>query len=146
MYFISLRERPATEVKSRVYGWTGISCAQREEFPRVTTCNWRCQTPAVVLRRKEGQERRSSIRSSPRKLRAGALVRGAAIKILPAEFAKNPARRQRFVQDAKSASALNHPNSPPMAGTSSQLPTKKLSPPSAQSISRVRFGYEHRAG
>jgi serine/threonine protein kinase len=38
------------------------------------------------------------------------LDRPVAIKILPAEAAGNPERRRRFVQEAKVASALNHPN------------------------------------
>ena len=37
------------------------------------------------------------------------LDRLAAIKILPADKVSNPDRRRRFVQEAKSASALNHP-------------------------------------
>lgn len=38
------------------------------------------------------------------------LDRFAAIKVLPAETADHPGRRLRFVQEAKAASALNHPN------------------------------------
>ena len=37
------------------------------------------------------------------------LDRKAALKILPAEFASDASRMARFVQEAKSASALNHP-------------------------------------
>jgi eukaryotic-like serine/threonine-protein kinase len=38
------------------------------------------------------------------------LDRFAALKLLPAERLNDPERRLRFVQEAKSASALNHPN------------------------------------
>ncbi len=38
------------------------------------------------------------------------LDRKAAIKILPAEMAADPDRRQRFLTEAKAASALNHPH------------------------------------
>jgi serine/threonine protein kinase/Tfp pilus assembly protein PilF len=38
------------------------------------------------------------------------LDRTVALKILPAEFASDPARMHRFVQEAKAASALDHPN------------------------------------
>src|SRR2546425_2197304 len=38
------------------------------------------------------------------------LDRRVALKILPAEFAANRDRMRRFVQEAKAASALNHPN------------------------------------
>src|SRR4026207_345131 len=36
--------------------------------------------------------------------------RTVAIKILPAEKIADPDRKRRFVQEAKAASALNHPN------------------------------------
>jgi serine/threonine protein kinase len=38
------------------------------------------------------------------------LDRPVAIKILPTEVASQPRRMQRFVQEAKTVSALNHPN------------------------------------
>src|SRR6476620_8830371 len=38
------------------------------------------------------------------------LGRTVAIKLLSAEVAANPKRMQRFVQEAKTVSALNHPN------------------------------------
>ena len=38
------------------------------------------------------------------------LGRKAAIKFLPAEFAAEPERRQRFLKEARATSALNHPH------------------------------------
>jgi predicted ATPase/predicted Ser/Thr protein kinase len=38
------------------------------------------------------------------------LERSVAIKLLPAEFTENADRLRRFMQEAKAASALNHPN------------------------------------
>ena len=38
------------------------------------------------------------------------LDRTVALKILPADFAANPERMRRFLQEARAASALNHPN------------------------------------
>jgi eukaryotic-like serine/threonine-protein kinase len=38
------------------------------------------------------------------------LDRRVALKLLPAQFTANEDRKQRFEQEARSASALNHPN------------------------------------
>lgn len=38
------------------------------------------------------------------------LERLVAIKVLPTEFASDKARLHRFIQEAKTASSLNHPN------------------------------------
>jgi serine/threonine-protein kinase len=38
------------------------------------------------------------------------LERTLALKILPAEFANDPGRMRRFIQEARAASGLNHPN------------------------------------
>src|SRR5713226_7953139 len=38
------------------------------------------------------------------------LDRPVALKVLPAETVADPERKRRFVQEAKAASALNHPN------------------------------------
>src|SRR5215813_4036064 len=38
------------------------------------------------------------------------LERTVAIKLLPSEVASDPKRMQRFIQEAKTVSALNHPN------------------------------------
>jgi len=38
------------------------------------------------------------------------LERIAALKVLPSDKTADPERKRRFVQEAKSASALNHPN------------------------------------
>jgi serine/threonine protein kinase len=38
------------------------------------------------------------------------LDRSVAIKVLPAEKVSDPDRKRRFVQEAKAASALNHPS------------------------------------
>src|SRR5437667_4547608 len=38
------------------------------------------------------------------------LERKVAIKLLPAEFTQDADRVRRFIQEAKAASALNHPN------------------------------------
>jgi Tol biopolymer transport system component/predicted Ser/Thr protein kinase len=40
----------------------------------------------------------------------GHLDRAVALKLLPQDALANPARKQRFVQEAKAASALNHPH------------------------------------
>src|SRR6266853_417953 len=38
------------------------------------------------------------------------LARDVALKILPADFAADPSRRQRFELEARAVAALNHPN------------------------------------
>src|SRR5215210_3753829 len=38
------------------------------------------------------------------------LERSVALKLLPAQFTQNAERLQRFIREAKTASALNHPN------------------------------------
>jgi eukaryotic-like serine/threonine-protein kinase len=44
------------------------------------------------------------------KARDTRLERLVAIKVLPANKVSDPARKQRFIQEARAASALNHPN------------------------------------
>src|SRR5512136_3067199 len=44
------------------------------------------------------------------KARDTRLDRTVAIKVLPAEKVADPERKRRFVQEAKAASALSHPN------------------------------------
>ena len=44
-----------------------------------------------------------------------------AIEILPPEKVADPERKQRFVQQAKAASALNHPNITTVRGVSGWL-------------------------
>ena len=38
------------------------------------------------------------------------LSRTVALKVLPPELVNDPERKRRFVQEAKAASSLNHPN------------------------------------
>src|SRR6187401_2383630 len=44
------------------------------------------------------------------KARDAQLGRSVAIKILPPDSVADPEKKRRFVQEAKAASALNHPN------------------------------------
>src|SRR5439155_7940607 len=44
------------------------------------------------------------------KARDPRLKRTVAIKVLPADQVSDPERKRRFVQEARAASALNHPN------------------------------------
>ena len=44
------------------------------------------------------------------KARDARLDRFVAIKVLPADKLTDPERKRRFIQEARSASALNHPN------------------------------------
>ena len=44
------------------------------------------------------------------KARDTRLKRSVAIKVLPAEQVSDPERKRRFIQEARAASALNHPN------------------------------------
>ncbi len=44
------------------------------------------------------------------KARDTRLERMVAVKVLPADKVADPSRKQRFIQEARAASALNHPN------------------------------------
>jgi len=54
------------------------------------------------------------------------LNRPVALKLLPADKVSNPERRKRFVQEARAASALNHPHIVTIYDIASQVPV--LSP------------------
>src|ERR1700704_4681444 len=57
------------------------------------------------------------------KARDTRLDRFVAIKLLPADKVADPERKRRFVQEAKAASALNHPNIVTVFGTASDQGT-----------------------
>ena len=48
------------------------------------------------------------------------LARAVALKVLHSDVASDPGRRQRFHQEARAASALNHPNILSVYDTGSQ--------------------------
>ena len=76
--------------------YSAHSCPPRPGRGSGPTSSWRRSAPAAWARSGGGKDTR--------------LDRSVAIKILPAAFAEDDERRQRFEREAKTISSLNHPH------------------------------------